>query len=85
MTEKVVEVVGSSWNGAGGGGEGEVVEMGKWFSLVTPDIIGSSDFSYQFRALENTSISGNSNIGEKSGSELADTIKSSTCVVHPGS
>ena len=66
-------MVRSSRNGAGGGGEeGVVVEMGKWFSLVTLDIIGSSDFSYKFRALESTSISGSSNIGEKSSSELVD-------------
>ena len=77
-------MVRSSRNSAGGGEEGVVVEMGKWFSLVTPDIIGSSGFSYQFRALESTSISGSSNIGEKSNFELADTIKSSTWVDHPG-
>ena len=49
------------------------MEMGKWFSLVTLDIFGSSGFSYEFRALESTSIGGSSNIGGKSGSELADT------------
>jgi len=73
MTEKVAEVVRASRSGAsGGGGEGVVVEMGKWFSLVTLDIIGSCGFGYEFRALESASISGSSNSQEKSGSELAE-------------
>ena len=73
MTEKVAEVVRSSRNGAGDGGDsGVVVQMGRWFSLVTLDIIGSCGFGYEFRALESASISGGSNIEDKSGSELAD-------------
>ncbi|PUU84152.1 cytochrome P450 [Tuber borchii] len=72
MTEKVVEVVRSSRDGAGDGGEeGVVVQMGRWFSLVTLDIIGSCGFGYEFRALESASISGSSNIEDNSGSELA--------------
>ena len=41
-----------------------MAEMGKWFSLVTLYIIGSFGFSFQFRALESTYVSGSSNIGE---------------------
>ncbi|KAG0133876.1 cytochrome P450 [Tuber indicum] len=69
MTEKVAEVVRAS-RGAGGEEQGVVVEMGKWCSLVTLDIIGSSGFGYEFRALESASVSGNPE--ERSGSELAD-------------
>jgi len=73
MTEKVAEVMRASRSGAGGNGEeGVVVEMGRWFSLVTLDIIGSSGFGYEFHALESASISGSSNSEEKSGSELAE-------------
>ena len=73
MTEKVAEVVRSSRDGTGDGGEdGVVVQMGRWFSLVTLDIIGSCGFGYEFRALESASVSGGSNIEDKSGSELAD-------------
>ena len=76
MTEKVTEVVRSSRNGARGGGqEGVVVEMGKRLSLVMLDIIGSSSFSYEFRALESTSIGGSSNIREKSGFEVSRRIQ----------
>ncbi|RPA96817.1 cytochrome P450 [Choiromyces venosus 120613-1] len=69
MTEKVAEVVRASGDG---GEEGVVVEMGKWFSLATLDIIGSSGFGYEFRALESASISGSDTTVENSGSELAD-------------
>ena len=80
MTEKVAEVMRSSWNGAGDGREeGVVVEMGKRFSLVTLDIIGFSDFGYEFRALESASIGGSSNVGEKSGFELADAYNTIFC------
>ena len=46
--------------------------MEKWFLLVTLDIIGSSSFGNEFRALESASIRGSSNTEEKSSSELAD-------------
>ena len=49
-----------------------MVEMEEWFSLVTLDIIGSSGFGYEFRAVESASIKGSSNTKEESGFELAD-------------
>ena len=48
-TEKIAEVVCPSRSGAGGK---EGVEVGRWYSLATLDVIGSSDFGYEFRALE---------------------------------
>lgn len=48
-TEKIAEVVCASRSGAGGE---EGVEVGRWYLLATPDVIGSSDFGYEFRALE---------------------------------
>ena len=72
ITGGVAEVIHVSRNGADGYGEERVVEMGKWFSLVTPDIIRYSGFGYEFRTLESSSISGNSNTKKNSGSELAD-------------
>jgi len=71
MFEKVRGVMRASRNGASRGGEeGVAVEMGKWFSSVTLDTVGSSGFSYEFRRLESASISGNSNTEEKSSSKL---------------
>lgn len=35
--------------------------MGEGPLLVTPDIVGSSGFDYEFRALESASISGSRN------------------------
>ena len=72
ITREVAEVARASRSGAGGCGEERVVEMEKWFSLVTLDIIGSSGFGYGFRAVESASIRGSSNTKEKSGFELAD-------------
>ncbi|CUS11563.1 unnamed protein product [Tuber aestivum] len=72
MTEKVAAVVRASRSSGGEGEEGVVVEMGRWCSLATLDIIGSCGFGYEFRALESASISGSSDTEEKSGSELAN-------------
>lgn len=41
--------------------------MGKWSFLVALDIIGSSGFDSEFRALESASISDSRNSQEKSG------------------
>ena len=66
MTQKVAEMVGASRSGASGVGEkGIVVEVEKWCSLATPDIMYFSGFSYEFLRLESASLSGGSSI-EKS-------------------
>ena len=44
-----------------GGEEVVVVEVGKWYSLATLDIIGSSGFGYELGALESAPISRTSN------------------------
>ena len=69
MTEKKAEVVRASewWRGGGG------VDMGKWSTLATLEIIGSPGFSYGFRAREGASISGSSYAEEKCGLGLADS------------
>ena len=56
--------------------------MGKWCLFATLDIIGSSGFDYEFRALESASISDNINSQEKPGPKLVNTIQSSARVVH---
>ena len=68
MTEKKAEVVRASewWRGGG-------VDMGKWSTLATLEIIGSPRFGYGFRAREGASISGSSYAEEKYGLELADS------------
>lgn len=48
--------------------------MGIWFSLVTLDMIGSSDFG-EFRVIERPSTSSSSNTEEKPSSELADAYE----------
>ena len=75
MIEKVVEVGCASRNGPScreEEEEGVVVEVGEWRLLATPDIIGSSGFSFELRTPECASINGRSNSKENSGSELAD-------------
>ena len=49
--------------------------MGKWFSLVTLDMIGFSVFGSEFRAIESPSTSSGSNTEEKPSSELADAYE----------
>ena len=49
------------------------MEMGIWFSLVTLDMIGSSDFG-EFRVVERPTSSC-SNTEEKPSSELADAYE----------
>ena len=64
MTKKVAEVVRASRAGAGSGREeGVVLGIGKWSSSVTLDIICSSGFGYELRALESAFISGSNNTG----------------------
>ena len=53
--------------GRGGGG----VDMVKWSTLATLNIIGSSGFGYEFRARDHSSLSGSSNTEEKYSLELA--------------
>lgn len=47
-------------------------EIAKWRLLAVLDIVGSSGFDYEFRALESASISDSINSKEKSGPELVD-------------
>ena len=49
------------------------MDMGKWSTLATLDMVGSLGFDYEFRARESASISGSSNTEEKSDLELADS------------
>lgn len=75
MIEKVVEVGRASRNGPScceEKEEGVEAEVEEWRLLATPDIIGSSGFSFELRTPECASVSGRSNSKEKSGSELAD-------------
>ena len=49
------------------------MDMGKWSTLATLDIIGSPGFGYGFRARDSASLSGSSNTEENYGLELADS------------
>ena len=60
---------------ASAGEEGREVEVGKWFSSGTRDIIGSFGFGYEFRTLASASISGSSNAEENPSPELVDAYR----------
>ncbi|PWW78021.1 hypothetical protein C7212DRAFT_175385, partial [Tuber magnatum] len=51
----------------GAGMRGEIVEMGRWYSLVTLDLVASSGVDYELRAPEGASINGGSNTEERLG------------------
>ena len=72
--QSVAELVCASQGSSSGGGGGGVGEMEKWCLFAALDIIGSSGFDYEFRALESASISDNINSQEKPGPKLVDTI-----------